>query len=61
MEDIMVRQGREITPEDIHLIQQLLADNPSWGRTKLSKELCKMWQWRKPNGQIKGNRSRVKK
>jgi len=53
MENIMVKQGREITPEDIQLIQQLLADNPSWGRTLLSKELCKIWQWRKPNGQIK--------
>jgi len=53
METIMVKQGREITPEDIQLIQQLLADNPSWGRTRLSKELCKLWQWRKSNGQIK--------
>ena len=53
METIMVKQGREITPEDIQLIQQLLADNPSWGRTRLSKELCKIWQWCKLNGQIK--------
>lgn len=53
METIMVKQGREITPEDIQLIQRLLADNPSWGRTRLSKELCQIWQWRKSNGQIK--------
>ena len=53
METIMVKQGREITPEDIQLIQQLLADNPSWGRTLLSKKLCEIWQWRKSNGQIK--------
>lgn len=53
MENIVVKQGREIAPTDIQLIQQLLADNPSWGRTRLSKELCQIWQWRKPNGQIK--------
>lgn len=49
----MVKQGREITPTDIELIKQLLRDNPSWGRTRLSKELCQIWQWRKFNGQIK--------
>ncbi|GFP41636.1 hypothetical protein HKBW3C_00762, partial [Candidatus Hakubella thermalkaliphila] len=49
----MVKQGRKIAPTDIQLIQQLLADNPSWGRTRLSQELCQIWQWRKPNGQIK--------
>lgn len=53
MENIVVKQGRKIAPSDIQLIQQLLADNPSWGRTVLSRELCKIWQWRKPNGQIK--------
>lgn len=49
----MVKQGREIAPTDIKLIDQLLADNPTWGRTRLSKELCQIWQWRKFNGQIK--------
>lgn len=53
MEDIIVKQGRKIAPSDIQLIRQLLADNPSWGRTRLSKELCGIWQWHKPNGQIK--------
>ena len=49
----MVKQGRKIAPTDIQLIKQLLRDNPSWGRTRLSKELCQIWQWRKLNGQIK--------
>ncbi len=49
----MVKQGRKITPADIQLIRQLLADNPSWGRTRLSKELCRLWQWYNPNGQMK--------
>jgi hypothetical protein len=51
MGKIMVIQGRKITPADIHLIKQLLADHPSWNRTKLSRELCKKWQWLRPDGQ----------
>ena len=49
----MVVQGREIAPADIQLIQQLIADNPSWGRTRLSQELGRLWNWRNLRGQIK--------
>ena len=49
----MVKQGREIAPADIDLIHQLLADNLSWGRTQLSKELCKVWKWYNRSGQMK--------
>ncbi|MBW1887854.1 MAG: DUF4338 domain-containing protein, partial [Deltaproteobacteria bacterium] len=51
MEKVMVIQGRKITPADINLIKKLLADHPSWNRTKLSRELCKEWQWLRPDGQ----------
>ena len=47
----MVIQGRKITLADINLIKKLLTDNPSWNRTKLSRELCKKWQWLRPDGQ----------
>jgi transposase len=46
-------QGREITLEDIRLIQQLIDANPSWNRTRLSQELCLLWNWRAANGQMK--------
>ena len=46
-------QGREVTQEDIELIRRLIEDNPSQRRTPLSKELCLLWNWRAPNGQIK--------
>ncbi len=49
----MVIQGRIVTLEDIQFIKKLLADNPRWHRTKLSQELCKIWNWRASNGQIK--------
>ena len=53
LKKVMVVQGRKITPADIQLIQQLIADNPSWGRTWLSKELCRLWNWRNLKGQVK--------
>ncbi|MFW0860387.1 MAG: Druantia anti-phage system protein DruA, partial [Dehalococcoidia bacterium] len=49
----MLIQGREITLEDIRLIRRLINANPSWNRTRLSKELCLLWDWRSANGQIK--------
>lgn len=53
MKPIMVTiQGQQLCP-DIALIERLLGDNPGWGRTRLSVELCELWDWRAPNGQIK--------
>jgi len=53
MKPILVTiQGEQLCP-DIALIERLLGDNPGWGRTRLSVELCERWNWRAPNGQIK--------
>ena len=53
MKQIMVTiQGQPFCP-DISLIEKLLGDNPSWGRTRLSVKLCELWNWRAPNGQLK--------
>jgi len=49
---MVTTQGRQLCP-DISLIQRLLAENPSWGRSRLSVELCELWDWRGPNGQLK--------
>jgi len=42
-----------MTPERIEQIKKLIHDNPDWHRTKLSQELCKIWEWKGENGQIK--------
>lgn len=34
-------------------IQHQIDSNPSWHRTRLSKELCKLWNWYGHNGQVK--------
>lgn len=43
----------QITPVEIELIQKLITSNPTWGRTRLSVELCRIWDWRYPDGQPK--------
>ena len=53
MEETMVVQGRDITKADIALIKQLPAENPSWGRKRLSRELCLIWHWYNAKGQMK--------
>ena len=45
-------RGREIWPEDIALIQRLMAENPRWSRRRLSAEVCRAWQWVQPNGTL---------
>ena len=53
METTMTVQGRVVTPGDIQLIRRLRKENPDWHRTRLSKELCIIWNWRASNDQYK--------
>lgn len=53
MKQIMVTiNGKKVTPR-LDEIQHLMNENPGWGRTRLSQELCKLWNWRGLNGQLK--------
>jgi len=49
----LIVQGRKVTGEDILFIKGLMAENPGWHRTRLSRELCQHWNWCKPGGQLK--------
>lgn len=46
-------QGREIGAADLALIRRLLETHPCWHRTRLSQELCSLWQWRDAAGRPK--------
>ena len=48
-----VLQGRRICAEDLSLIRDLIAKNPSAHRSHLSLLLCELWNWRTPTGQLK--------
>jgi len=53
MNKTIVIQGRKIAAKDIELVRQLINTNSSWGRTRLSKELCVPWNFKDGNGRLK--------
>lgn len=53
MKEKLIILKREIGNSDIELIKHLIRDNPGQGRTYLSKQLCKIWDWRTASGQYR--------
>ena len=49
----MIIQGLRLSREAISLVGHLIQQHPSWNRTRLSKELCKLWNWRNACGDLK--------
>jgi Domain of unknown function (DUF4338) len=46
-------RGRVITTEDIAFIRQLVTENPTASRRRLSEKLCEAWQWKQANGALR--------
>jgi len=53
MPESFVCQGRVVQPADIQWLQSWIVDHPSWSRYRLACELCKLWDWSSPTGQLK--------
>ena len=53
MDRQLVIQGRVIRPEDVALIRDWLENHPDSNRTRLSRELCEVWNWRNGAGRLK--------
>ena len=51
--------GREFSDGDIQAIKRLMEQDPSLKRTPLSRQLCELWAWTKPNGELKDMTCRV--
>jgi Domain of unknown function (DUF4338) len=51
--------GREFSPEDIQSIKLLMEHNPSLKRRPLSRKVCELFGWLKPNGELKDMTCRV--
>ncbi len=49
----MVIQGRELNTSDIEGIRGLLQAHPEWNRTRLSRKLYALWDWRNAAGRPK--------
>ncbi len=43
----------QIKATEIEVIKKLIAENPTWGRKRLSIELCQIWGWLHPDGHPK--------
>jgi hypothetical protein len=46
-------RGREFTATEIAEIQARIVADPTLSRRRLSEELCRAWDWRQPNGQLR--------
>jgi hypothetical protein len=54
MKPIVFRyRGRDLNAEDISFIQATILEYYAKGRTCISQQLCKSWQWVQPNGELK--------
>jgi hypothetical protein len=51
--------GRDWTPKELEQIRSLIKCNPKFNRMRLSKEVCRMLQWLKPDGKVKDMSCRV--
>jgi hypothetical protein len=47
------RTRPEITEDRLEQIRNIIADNTTWNRTKISKHICSLWRWQSPNGHLK--------
>ena len=52
MERIILR-GRPVTAQDLDLIRSVVLQCWEQGRTFISRELCRIWNWHQPNGALK--------
>ena len=51
--------GRDFSAEDIQAIHRLIEHNPDMRRAALSRKLCELFDWIRPNGQLKDMTCRV--
>lgn len=51
--------ARDFSADDIQTIRRLMQENPALQRSPLSRQLCELWNWRKPNGELKDMTCRV--
>lgn len=54
-----IYSGREFSLQEIEQIRQLMQQNPALLRTPLSRKLCELFAWTKPNGELKDMSCRV--
>jgi hypothetical protein len=51
--------GRERDAQDMQAIRHLIEHHPGLRRAALSRKLCELFEWSRPNGQLKDMTCRV--
>ncbi len=51
--------GRDFSTSELARIQSLIKHNPGFNRSRLSREVCEMFHWLKPDGKLKDMSCRV--
>ena len=52
-------QGRQLETADISRIRQLISENPTWSRRRISEAIAQEWDWRNGSGQLKDMAART--
>jgi hypothetical protein len=53
MKETLIVQGRKLEAADIERLRQLVRENPTWSRRRLSQAVAAEWDWRNACGQLK--------
>lgn len=56
--DLIIR-GRQIGSKELNQIRSVIARQWTQGRVAISRELCRLWNWRQENGHLKGQVCRI--
>lgn len=59
MESPLTIQGRQVAAAELGTIRSLIARHPDWHRTRLSQELCRLWDWVNEGGRLKDMAARA--
>jgi len=51
--------GRHFTPDELQTLRRLIEDHPNANRAQLSRQVCALFDWLKPNGELKDMTCRV--
>lgn len=54
MSDVLLSyRGRQIREPDVVFLREFIAQNPGLSRNALSIQVCRVWNWVQPNGQLR--------
>ena len=59
MDTEFIIRGKRIGPAELHKIESVITKRWPQGRVAISRELCRQWDWRQENGQLKGQVCRI--